>query len=78
MSDDPIQAAADVVVAEVAAAEKAAEALSDAEAAELLAKAPPLVLPPGLVMPVVCGSCGLRFAEPLHGQACPNCGKPVA
>lgn len=64
--------------ADMAMAEAAQAKLTEAEAAFLLQNAPPLVLPEGVIMPVTCARCGLRFAEPLHGQACPNCGSPVA
>lgn len=40
--------------------------------------APPLVLPEGMTMQVMCPNCGLLLApapdENIHGAKCPNCG----
>lgn len=44
---------------------------------ELLAAAPPLVMPAGQSIIKVCTKCGLKLQDPPPNLTCPNCGNVV-
>lgn len=44
---------------------------------DILANAPPLVLPDGTKFVKTCHSCGLQVEDPEPGANCPNCGTPL-
>lgn len=75
MADSNPVAEAEAEVAKAEADLAAAKAEPTTE--ELLANAPPLVLPQGTKLIKTCGHCGLNLEEPAPGIDCPNCGNPL-
>lgn len=71
------QAEEDLAAAEAAAAEPTTDTTWQKSTEQLLAEAPPLVLPEGTSLVVTCKNCGLKLADPPKGTVCPNCGKPL-
>lgn len=84
MTDTP-PAVEPEAAAEAAPAEEAPQAQAAPEAPpadersteEILANAPPLVLPEGTTMVKQCPQCGLKLEDPPAGLECPNCGTTI-
>ena len=60
-----------------AAAQPAQPVVDERTDAEILAAAPPLVLPEGQKLVKTCSACGLNMEDPPANMPCPNCGTPV-
>lgn len=60
-----------------AVASAAPSPASERSTEEILANAPPLVMPPGQHIIKQCSGCGLKLEDPLPGIRCPNCGTPL-
>lgn len=80
-SQEIADAEAELAKAEADLANAEAAPADEVSTEELLAKAPPLVLPGGSTLHRQCPVCGLNFApDPgvdLAGMPCPNCHTPL-